>query len=175
MMAIFPPSYHYFRRNPISAGSTVFVIHIISFVYLLNLLFVFCFLNRAADPTEKSYDELKICCGQLVSMATGWQHRLCDGREDEYHIGGLVIELEKCPHMGCGSRFSMNPIKNIAHQDLVHHSILLHSCAICRGCYVMEGALHRHVIRGHGGPVGFEVGMNEKHGPEYMIKVPLNY
>ena len=37
----------------------------------------------------------------------------------------------------------------------------------------MEGALHHHILQSHGGPVGFEVGMNQKH--EYMIKVPLSY
>ena len=39
----------------------------------------------------------------------------------------------------------------------------------------MEGVLHRHILWGHSGTVGFEVGMNQKHGPEYMIKVPLSY
>ena len=69
----------------------------------------------------------------------------------------------------------MNPLKNIAHQDIVHHSVIVYSCGVCRGGYVTEGALHRHILRSHSGPVGFEVGMNEKHGPKYMIKVPLSY
>ena len=39
---------------------------------------------------------------------------VCDRNEEDYHIGGLVIELERCPHIGCGSHFTMNPLKNIA-------------------------------------------------------------
>ena len=101
--------------------------------------------------------------------------QVCDSKEEEYHIGGLVIELERCPHTGCGSRIHMNPLKNIAHQDIVHHSVIVYSCGVCRGGYVTEGALHHHILWSHGGPVSFEVGMNEKHGPEYMIKVPLSY
>ena len=131
--------------------------------------------NRAAAPAEDLGDELKICCGQLISNETGWQHKLCNGNEEDYHVGGLVIELERCPHTGCGSRFHMNPLKDIVHQDIMQHCIILYSCGVCRGCYVMEGALHQHVLRGHGGRVGFEVGMNQKHGPKYMIKVPFNY
>ena len=61
---------------------------------------------------------------------------MCDGNEEDYHVGGLVIELERCPHIGCVLRFSMNPLKNIAHQDIVHQSIILCSCGVCRGCYV---------------------------------------
>ena len=100
---------------------------------------------------------------------------MCDRNEEDYHVGGLVIELERCPHTSCGLHFSMNPLKNIVHQDIVHRSIILYSCGVCRGCYMTEGALNRHIIRGHNGPVSFEVGMNQKHGPEYMIKVPFNY
>ena len=136
---------------------------------------LFYIYNRAAVPANDLDDELKICCGQLISNEVGWQHKLCDGNEEDYHVGGLVIELERCPHTGCGSWFHMNPLKNIVHQDIVHHCIILYSCRVCRGCYIMEGALHRHVLWSHGGPVGFEVGMNQKHGPEYMIKVPFNY
>ena len=69
----------------------------------------------------------------------------------------------------------MNPLKNIAHQDIVHRSVIVYLCGVCRGGYVTEGALHCHILRSHGGLVGFEVGMNEKHGPKYMIKVPLSY
>ena len=105
----------------------------------------------------------------------GWEHKLCDGNEEDYHIGGLIIELERCPHVGCGLCFTMNPLKNIAHQDTVHRSIILYSCGVCRGCYMTEGALNWHIMWGHGGPVGFEVDMNQKHGPEYMLKVPFNY
>ena len=102
--------------------------------------------NRAAALADDLGDELKICCSQLISKEAGWQHRLCDGKEEEYHVGGLIIELERCPHSGCGSRFHMNPLKNIAHQDIVHHSVILYSCGVCRGEYVMEGALHQHIL-----------------------------
>ena len=54
--------------------------------------------------------------------------------------------------------------------------MLLYICVVfVGGGYVTEGALHRHILRSHGGPVSFEVGMNEKHSPKYMIKVPLSY
>ena len=69
----------------------------------------------------------------------------------------------------------MNPLKNLAHQDTVHRSIILYSCGVCRGCYVMEGALNCHIIWGHGGPVGFEADMNQKHGAEYVLKVQFDY
>ena len=131
--------------------------------------------NRATAPANDFSDELKICCGQLISKEAGWQHKLCDGNEEDYHVGGLVIELERCPHTGCGSQFHMNPLKNIAHQDIVHHCVILYSCGVCRGGYVTEGALHHHILWGHGGPVDFKVGMNQKHSPEYMIKVSLSY
>ena len=140
--------------------------------YFISTFFTY---NRAAVPTDELHDELKICCGQLISREAGWEHKMCDGNEEDYHVGGLVIELERCPHTGCGLHFSMNPLKNIAHQDIIHCSIIFYSCGVCRGCYVMEGALNWHIIWGHDGPVGFEVGMNQKHGLEYMIKVPFNY
>ena len=116
--------------------------------------------DRAALPADDPHDELKICCGQLIAKEASWKHKLCDGNEEDYHVGGLVIELERCPHIGCGSCFTMNPLKNIVHQDTVHQSIILYSCGVCRGCYVMEGALNWHIIWGHSGPVGFEVDMN---------------
>ena len=143
-------------------------------IFFKFLKFFFAY-NRAAAPADDLGDELQICCGQLISKEAVWQHKLCDGNEEDYHVEGLVIELERCPHTGCGSRFHMNPLKNIVHQDIVHHCIILYSCGVCRGCYIMEGALHQHVLWGNGGPIGFEVGMNQKHGPEYMIKVPFNY
>ena len=131
--------------------------------------------NRATASADDLHDELKICCGQLILRKAGWEHKMCDGNEEDYHVGGLVIELERCSHIGCGLCFNMNPLKNIAHQDIVHHSIILYSCGVCRGCYMLEGALNWHIIQGHGGPVSFEVGMNQKHGPDYMTKVPFNY
>ena len=153
--------------------------HIANFCHLTNAIILyippFYIYNRAMAPADDIRDELKICCGQLISNEVGWQHKLCDGNEEDYHVGGLVIELERCPHTGCGSRFHVNPLKNIAHQDIVHRSIILYSYGVCRWCYVMEGALHHHVLWGHGSPVGFEVRVNQKQRPEYMIKVPFNY
>ena len=140
--------------------------------YFISTLFTY---NRATVPADELHDELKICCGQLISREAGWEHNLCDGNEEDYHVGGLVIELEWCPHTGCGLHFSMNPLKNITHQDMVHRSVILYSCGVCRGRYMTEGALNQHIIWGYGGPVGFEVGMNQKHGLEYLIKVPFNY
>ena len=87
--------------------------------------------NRAAAPADDLGDELKICCGQLISKEAGWQNKLCNGNEEDYHVGGLVIELERCPHTGCGSRFHMNPLKNIAHQDIVHHCVILYLGGLC--------------------------------------------
>ena len=138
-------------------------------------MYIYFTFNRAAGPAIELHDELKIHCGQLISREAGREHNMCGRDEEDYRVGDLVIELERCPHTSCGSRFNMNPLKNIAHQDIVHHCTILYSCGICRGCYVIEGALHWHIIRGHGGLVSFEVGMNQKHGPEYMIKVPFNY
>ena len=133
------------------------------------------FYNRAAVSDDDPPDELKMCCGQLILRESGWEHKHCNGKEEDYHVGGLMIELERCPHINYGSRFSMNPLKNLAHQDTVHRSIILYSCGVCRGCYVSEGALHCHIIWGHGGPIGFEADMNQKHGAEYVLKVPFDY
>ena len=96
-------------------------------------IFLFHIYNRAAAPADDFGDKLKICCSQLISKEAGWQHKLCDGNEEDYHVDGLVIELERCPHTGCGSRFHMNPLKNIVHQDIVHHSVIVYSCGVCRG------------------------------------------
>ena len=95
---------------------------------------------------------------------------LCDGSEESYHMGGLVMELESCPHRNCGTRFPMRPLENVVHQDTIHHSCILYSCGACRALYLTEGAMTRHVIRGHGGPVGFEIDLNRKHGPKYALK-----
>ena len=134
-----------------------------------------CFHNRAAVSTISPPDELKLCCGQLISRESGWEHKHCDGKEEDYHMGGFVIELERSPHPNCSSCFSMHPLKNLAHQDIVHRSIILYSCGVCRACYVSEGAFNRHIIWGHSGPVGFKVDMNQKHRAKYVIKVPFNY
>ena len=54
----------------------------------------------------------------------------------------------------------------------VHHIVLMWGVQglLCNG-----GALNQHIIQGHGGPVRFEFDMNQKHGPEDMLKVPLSY
>ena len=82
------------------------------------------------------------------------------------------MELEMHPHCNCGAHFLMWPLENIVHQDIIHRSCMVFSCGMCRALYLTEGAMVRHVIRGHGGPVGFEVDINRKHGPEYALKAP---
>ena len=119
-------------------------------------------------------DEIMFCCGQLIDQGLG-QHVLCDERDDKLAPGGLLLELEKCPHSGCGARFGTVPSRNLEHQDTIHHCILSFVCAVCRGCFVMEDALLCHVIRGHVGPKGFEVDMNRKHRECYLVKVPYMY
>ena len=52
------------------------------------------------DPAVGT-DDLMFCCSQLVAKSLGQQHLLCDGVEDNYAVGGLVMEMEKCPHPGC--------------------------------------------------------------------------
>ena len=133
------------------------------------------FYNRSAVSANSPPDELKFCCEQLISKGSGLEHKHCDGKEEDYHVGGLVIELERCPHPNCSTRFSMHPLKNLAHQDTMHRSIILYSCGACRACYVTEGTFNHHIIWGHSGLVGFEVDMNQKHRAEYMLKVPFNY
>ena len=157
-----------------SSPLSPFFFKVLDLTTLIAIIIFFAY-NRAAASTDDPHDELKICCGQLISWEAGWENKLCNGNDEDYHVGGLVIELERCPHVSCRSCFTMNPLKNVAHQDTVHWSIILYSCGVCRGCYVMEGALNWHIMQGHGGPVGFEVDMNQKHGPEYMLKVPFNY
>ena len=146
---------------------------------ILNLtIFIFLFIffyNRTAVSANGPHDELKICCGQLILRESGWEHKHCNRKEEDYHVGGLVIELERCPPVNCGSCFSMNPLKNLAHQDTIHGSIILYLCGVCRGCHVMEGALNHHIIQGHSGPVRFEADMNQKHGAKYVLKAPFNY
>ena len=133
------------------------------------------FYNRSVVPANSPPDELKFCCRQLISNGSGLEHKHCDGKEEDYHVGGLVIELERCPHPNCSAPFSMHLLKNLAHQDTMHRSIMLYSCGACRACYITEGAFTHHIIQGHGGPVGFEVDMNQKHGAEYVVKVPFKY
>ena len=110
----------------------------------------------------------------MANLLQRQQHLLCDG-EDNYAVGGLVMEMEKCPHMGCGAKFVMSPSRNLQHQDTIHRAILSYICRACRGCYVTEGALISHIIKGHGGPAGFEADMNRKHGECYLIQVSYSY
>ena len=73
------------------------------------VLFLLC--CKAAVSADDPPNKLKMCCGQLILRESGWEHKHCNGKEEDYHVGGLVIELERCPHVSCGSRFSMNPLK----------------------------------------------------------------
>ena len=71
------------------------------------------------DPAVGT-DDLMFCCGQLVAKSLGQQHLLCDCVEDSYAVGGLIMEMEKCPHLGCGARFVMSPSRTLEHQDTFH-------------------------------------------------------
>ena len=132
------------------------------------------FILHRSVGSAKNLDKVKLCCGQLILTGSGNKHMLCDGTEDSYHMGGLVMELEICPHHNCGTHFPMHPLENIVHQDTMHHSCL-YSCGACQSLYLTEGALIRYVIRGHGGPVGFEVDLNCKHSPKYALKAPHRF
>ena len=92
------------------------------------------------DEKEGS-DELMACCRQLLASDRGQEHSLCDGKEDPYRIGGLAIEMEGCPHRGCGAQFFSSPMHNLQHQDSIHRAILAYVCAACRGIFVSEEAL----------------------------------
>ena len=97
------------------------------FFLLLFFFFTYPFIHffRAevdSDPaTDK--DEIMFCCGQLIAHGLG-EHILCDGKEDKLASDMLLLELEKCPHSGCGARFGMAPLRNLEHQDTIHHCIL---------------------------------------------------
>ena len=130
------------------------MIHPESNWYLMDYLAYFARMPVQED-TEKGTDELRMCCGQLLTNKRDVEHSLGDGEEDLYMVGGLSIELECCPHRGCGARF-LSLMENLRHQDTIHHAILSYVCAACRGIYVTEGAFICHVICGHCGPAGFE-------------------
>ena len=127
------------------------------------------------DIEEECTDELQGCCWQL--LATNWEseHMLRDGVEEAYRVEGLSIELEKCPCPGCGAQFYASPGQNLQHQDYVHRGVLDYICAACRGIYVSEGALVRHIIHGHSGPEGFERDMDIRHGEKFCTKVLYTY
>ena len=126
------------------------------------------------DPAI-STDDLMFCCSQLIAKSLGQQHLFCDCVEDNNAVGGLVMEMEKCPHLGCGARFVMSPSRNLEHQDIIHQAILSYIGGACRGCYVTEGALICHIIKGHGGPADFEADINRKHSECYLIQVSYPY
>ena len=81
---------------------------------------------------EVGTDELRGYCGQLLPTNHECEHMLCDGVEEAYGVGGLSIELEKCPHPGCGAWFYASPTQNLQHQDSIHHGVLAYICGACR-------------------------------------------
>ena len=127
------------------------------------------------EDIEEGTDELRGCCGQLLATNCKCEHTLCDGVEEAYRVGGLSIELEKCPHPGCGAWFYASPTQNLQHQDSIHCGVLAYICGAFRGIYISEGALVHHVIHGHNGPAGFERDMNVRHGERNCTKVSYTY
>ena len=159
-----------FRQQVSKKESCIYFIFLYYLHYFL-LIPPFSLFFRAkveSDPATGN-DEIMFCCGQLIAHGLG-EHVLCHGKEDKFTLGLLLLELEKCPHSGCGARFGMTPLRNLEHQDTIHHCILSYLCGACRGCFVTEGSLLHHIMKGHGGPKGFEVNMNIKHGECYLVK-----
>ena len=72
------------------------------------------------ENSEEGTEKLWICCGKLLASNRDHEHHLCDGEEDSYRVGGLAIEMEGCPHRGCGARFFSSPAQNLQHQDTIH-------------------------------------------------------
>ena len=134
-------------------------------------MLLFYVIRMVADVNPAiGTDDLMFCWGQLIAKSLE-QHLLCDGVEDNYAVGELVMEMEKCPHPGCGARFVMSPPRNLKYQDTIHRAILSYICGASRGCYVMEGTLICHIIKGHGGPAGFEADRNRKHSERYLSSI----
>ena len=77
------------------------MIHLESILYLERNLIYFTRMPVQED-LEEGMDELWGCCGQFLVTNHECEHTLCDGVEEPYRVGGLSIELEKCPHPGCG-------------------------------------------------------------------------
>ena len=127
------------------------------------------------EDLEEGTDELGGCYGQLLTTNCKCERTLCDGVEEAYRVGGLSIELEKCPHPGCGAQFYASPTQNLQHQDSVHCGVLAYVCGACRGIYISKGALVHHIIHRHNGPVGFKRDMNIRHGERYHTKVLYTY
>ena len=155
----------FFEKKPVSTLFT-FITSII--------LYLSPFRVEVDSNPAMGKDEIMFCCGQLIAQGLG-EHILCNGKEDKLASGTLLLELEKCPHSGYGARFQMAPLRNLEHQDTIHCCVLSFVCGACRWCFVMEGALLHHIIMGHGGPEGFEVDMNMKHGEHYLVKISHVY
>ena len=127
------------------------------------------------EDLEEGMDELWGCCWQLLATNHECEHTLCDGVEEPYRVAGLSVELEKCPHPGCGARFYSSPTQNLQHQDSVHYGILAYVCGACRGIYVSEGAFVCHIIHGHNGPVGLKRDMNIRHRERHHMRVSYTH
>ena len=88
------------------------MIHLESILYLERNLIYFTRMPVQEDM-EEGTDELQGCCEQLLATNCKCEHTLCDGVEEAYRVGGLSIELEKCPHPGCGAWFYSSPTQNL--------------------------------------------------------------
>ena len=106
------------------------------------------------EDLEEGTDKLQGCCGQLLATNRECEHTLCDGVEEAYRVGGLSIELEKCPHPGFDARFYAFPNQNLQHQDSIHHGVLAYICGACRGIYISEGPLCATLFKGTTGQWG---------------------
>ena len=72
----------------------------------------------AQTNMDEGTDDLKMCCGQLLASNHEHEHTLCNSEEDDYSVEGLSIELERCPHGGCGVQFFSSPDQNLQHQEV---------------------------------------------------------
>ena len=89
------------------------MIHLES-IYILKENFIyFTRMPVLEDIEEECIHKLQECCGQLLATNRESEHTLCDGLEEVYRVGGLLIELEKCPCPGCGTRFYASPSQNL--------------------------------------------------------------
>ena len=89
-----------------------------------------------------------------AQMSCGGEHMLCNGVKEAYRVGGLSIELEKCPHHSCGAWFYASPTQNLQHQDSVHWVFWLMSVGHVGVYTFLRGALVCHIIHGQNGPGG---------------------